>query len=56
MQISFKKLLIDEQGGVFLEYGLLLTLIALVCILAVTVFGESVLDLFTTGNLPSIFI
>jgi Flp pilus assembly pilin Flp len=55
MQISLKKFLIDEQGAVFLEYGLLLTLIALVSIFAVTALGKSVLNLFTKGNLPSIF-
>jgi Flp pilus assembly pilin Flp len=55
MEFSLKQLLIDEQGGVFAEHGLLLTLIAVVCILAVTAFGESVLNLFTAGNLLAIF-
>ena len=35
-----------EEGATLVEYGLLLLLIALVCITAITVFGIRVKDLF----------
>ena len=40
----------DEDAPTFLEYGLLITLIAAVVIVAVTLFGESVNDLFEAGG------
>ncbi len=40
----------DEDSPTFLEYGLLITLIALVAIVAITVFGGSVSELFEDGN------
>jgi pilus assembly protein Flp/PilA len=38
----------DEEGASLAEYGLLLALIALVCIAAVTVLGTKVSSVFST--------
>jgi Flp pilus assembly pilin Flp len=51
-----KTLLMDEQGGVLAEHGLMITLIAVACILAITGFAESVLALFNRGNILSFFL
>jgi pilus assembly protein Flp/PilA len=38
----------DEEGASLAEYGLLLALIALVCIAAVTVLGTQISSVFST--------
>ena len=43
----FKSFLRDEEGAALVEYGLLVGLIALVCITAVTNLGSTVKTLFT---------
>ncbi|HLA93129.1 MAG TPA: Flp family type IVb pilin [Actinomycetota bacterium] len=42
----------DERGAVATEYGLILTLVVLVTVLAITVFGIAVSDLFDRGTEP----
>jgi len=37
----------DEEGASLVEYGLLLSLVAVVCIAAVTTLGTSISDMFT---------
>ncbi len=43
----------DEEGASLVEYGLLLSLIAVVCIVAITTLGSSISDMFTklAGNI-----
>ena len=38
----------QEEGATLAEYGLLLTLIAVVCIAAITLLGTSISSMFTT--------
>lgn len=45
-----KKLIHEEGGQTLLEYGLLVSLIALVCIAILTLLGERVRNLFVTVN------
>jgi pilus assembly protein Flp/PilA len=45
---SFLSLLRDEEGATMVEYGLMIALIAAVCILAVTTIGTNLNTLFTT--------
>jgi pilus assembly protein Flp/PilA len=49
MNIS-KKILKDEDGAALVEYGMLVGLIALVCIGAVTLLGEKIRDVFDAIN------
>ena len=42
----------EESGAVATEYGLILTLVVLVTVLAITVFGLAVADLFDRGTAP----
>jgi len=37
----------DEEGASLIEYGLLLSLVALVCIAAITVLGSSISTMFS---------
>jgi len=37
----------DEDGASLIEYGLLLSLIAVVCIAAITMLGSSISDMFS---------
>ncbi len=37
----------DEEGASLVEYGLLLSLVAVVCIAAITVLGTSISDMLT---------
>ena len=48
--MSFIRRVNDEQGASLVEYALLLSLIAVVCISAVTFFGHSTSDSFSTSN------
>jgi len=38
----------DEEGATMVEYGLMLALIAIVCIAAVTLIGKNLSSLFNT--------
>lgn len=46
----FKSLIRDEEGATMVEYGLMLGLIAAVCIAAVTTLGTTVNGIFTYIN------
>lgn len=39
----------DERGASFVEYALLLALVAIVCVAAVTVFGNETSDSFSSS-------
>ena len=47
MKEVFRHFLRDEEGAALVEYGLLVGLIALVCVTAVTNLGSTVKTLFT---------
>ena len=47
--LSLRKLLVREDGATMVEYGLMVALIAIVCIAAVTLFGTSVKALFSSS-------
>jgi Flp pilus assembly pilin Flp len=51
----FKRIIKDQRGAIFAEYGLLATLIAVACVVAVTAIGASVLGLFTSDSLLGAF-
>jgi len=42
------KFICDEDGASLVEYGLLLSLVAVVCIVAITTLGTSISDMFTS--------
>jgi pilus assembly protein Flp/PilA len=44
----FLSLLHDEEGATMVEYGLMIALIAAVCIVAVTAIGTKLSTVFTT--------
>jgi pilus assembly protein Flp/PilA len=44
------RLTAEEEGATMLEYGLMVALIAVVCIAAIGVLGGSTMDLFDTAN------
>ncbi|GAC1357899.1 MAG: hypothetical protein NVSMB31_18340 [Vulcanimicrobiaceae bacterium] len=45
---KFHALLIDDEGATMVEYGLIVALIAVVCIVAVTAIGTRLSSMFTT--------
>ncbi|MGA2734816.1 MAG: Flp family type IVb pilin [Syntrophobacteraceae bacterium] len=45
-----KKFFRDEEGAALVEYGLLVGLIAAVCVLVVTTLGTTIQGYFTTIN------
>jgi pilus assembly protein Flp/PilA len=45
---SFRAFITDEDGATMVEYGLMLALIAAVCIVAVALVGTSASSMFTT--------
>lgn len=48
---AFKSMIRDEEGATMVEYGLMLALIAVVCIVAVTTIGTRLNTIFTNvGN------
>jgi pilus assembly protein Flp/PilA len=47
--LSLRKLLVREDGATMVEYGLMVALIAIVCLGAVTLFGSSVKALFNSN-------
>jgi len=44
---SIRKLFVREEGATMVEYGLMVALIAVVCIAAVTLLGSSIKTVFT---------
>ena len=44
------KILRDEQGATMVEYGIMVALIAAVCIAVVTTLGQNVSNAFSTVN------
>ena len=51
MKTMLSKLHRDEEGATMVEYGLIVALIAVVCIVAVTLIGTNLSSTFTTvGN------
>jgi pilus assembly protein Flp/PilA len=50
MFANLRSLIRDEEGATMVEYGLLITLIALVAFAGVQLFGTSVSTLFTTAS------
>lgn len=47
LYLMVRDLLVREEGASLAEYGLLVALIAVVCIAAVTFLGEGIRDTFT---------
>jgi len=47
------KFVLDEEGASLVEYGLLLSLVAVVCIVAISTLGTSISTMFTSlaGNI-----
>jgi pilus assembly protein Flp/PilA len=43
-----RKFIREEEGATMVEYGLMLALIAVVCILVITLLGSSVRNTFST--------
>lgn len=50
LRFFFSCRLRDDRGATMVEYGLMLALIALVCIVAVSVVGQGALGLFTKNG------
>jgi len=47
LALSARKLFVREEGATMVEYGLMVALIAVVCIAAVTLLGSSIKTVFT---------
>ncbi len=47
---TLRNLLRDEQGATMVEYGVMVALIAAVCIAVVTTLGQNVSNAFSTVN------
>lgn len=45
---TLKAMIRDEEGATMVEYGLMLALIAVVCIAVVTTLGQNLSSLFST--------
>lgn len=48
MITTLKNIMRDEEGATMVEYGLMLALIAVVCIVAVALIGTNLSSLFNT--------
>ena len=48
MQGLIKRLRRDEEGAALVEYGMLVGLIAVICVVAVTALGKDVSNAFST--------
>jgi pilus assembly protein Flp/PilA len=48
--IMIKRFVMEEEGQTLVEYGLLVSLIALVVIAVLTVLGKKTADVFNTAN------
>jgi pilus assembly protein Flp/PilA len=46
--LSLRKLLVREEGATMVEYGLMVAMIAVVCIAAVTLVGTQIKAVFTS--------
>jgi Flp pilus assembly pilin Flp len=51
----FRRIIKDQRGAILAEYVLLATLIAVVCVVAVTTIGVSVLRFFESDGLLGAF-
>ncbi len=49
MRTAIKRLITDESGATLVEYGLLLSLVALAAIVAMSTLGSKVSHLFTNA-------
>ena len=49
----FSKVIENQSGAIQTEYALLVTLVALVCVAAVTLIGQTVLNFFNSVLLNS---
>jgi pilus assembly protein Flp/PilA len=47
MQSLIKRLRMEEEGAALVEYGMLVGLIAVVCVAAVTILGTDISTVFT---------
>jgi pilus assembly protein Flp/PilA len=47
LALSVRQLFVREEGATMVEYGLMVALIAVVCIAAVTLLGSSIQAVFT---------
>lgn len=45
---NLRAMLVDDEGATMVEYGLIVALIAVVCIVAVTAIGTRLSSMFTT--------
>ncbi len=50
MTPSIKNILMDDSGAALVEYGLLVMLIAAICVGVVTTLGQKVSNAFSTVN------
>ena len=50
MITTFKNVIRDDAGATMVEYGIMLALIAAICIVVVTTLGQSVSNAFSTVN------
>ena len=48
MRSNIKSLIRDEEGATMVEYGLMVALVAVVCIVAVQLLGTNLSSLFNT--------
>lgn len=48
MLMNLRSLMHDDEGATMVEYGLIVALIAVVCIAAVTLIGSRLSSMFTT--------
>jgi len=50
MITTFKNVIRDDDGATMVEYGIMIALIAAICIVVVTTLGQSVSNAFSTVN------
>lgn len=50
MIMHFSRLLRDDSGATMVEYAIMVSLIAAVCILVITAIGTNVSTMFSSGN------
>lgn len=46
MQVCFRSFINDDRGATMVEYGLMVMLIAVVCIVVVAILGGEIRDIF----------
>ena len=50
MIATIKNILRDDEGATMVEYGIMIALIAAICIVVVTTLGQNVSNAFSTVN------